>query len=74
MDRSLSHPISFVAVTADQREAVPRLREVGVIKVSNAENSEFDHAAFAGSELSNPSSVRDRDTGAFPIPTHRDAT
>src|SRR5262249_40058714 len=32
--------------TSARREAIGPLRELGIIKIPNGENSEFDHAAF----------------------------
>jgi len=40
----LSHQTS--SPTAARREALEPLRELGVIRIPNGENSEFDHAAF----------------------------
>ena len=43
MDGPSTHPTSLASA---RREALRPLREVGVIKIPNGENSDFDHAAF----------------------------
>lgn len=43
MDGPLTHPTSS---TSTRRGALGPLREVGVIRIPNGENSDFDHAAF----------------------------
>jgi hypothetical protein len=46
MDRPSSHQTFFASINANQRDASPRLREVGIIKIANGADSDFDHAAF----------------------------
>jgi len=43
MDGPSTHPTSS---TSTRREAIRPLRNVGIIRIPNGENSEFDHAAF----------------------------
>src|ERR1700759_2370294 len=43
MDGPSTHPTSQASA---RREAISPLRDVGVIRIPNGENSEFDHAAF----------------------------
>lgn len=45
MDGQSTRQTSYASAIAGRRAAMP-LRQVGVIKIPNAENSDFDHAAF----------------------------
>ncbi len=69
MDRLLSHQTSFAPVATDQWRDLAQTGGAFVLADASDQPNGFDREQ----RIVQFSSVRDRDIGVFPIPTHRDA-